>query len=435
MSSIKEKIKKFPTKPGVYFFLGKSGRILYIGKALSLKDRVRSYFARDLRETRNLLIEDMVQQAIDIKYEVTDSVLEALILEAALIRKHQPKYNTREKDNKSFNYVVITKEEFPRVLLVRGKELGSSPAGIASQFTAGPFPQGKLLRDALKVIRKIFPFRDRCEPLSGKPCFNHQIGLCPGVCTGEISKKEYADRVKNIKLLLSGKKKSLIKKLKKEMTDTATQHKFEEAKILRDKIFALQHIQDVSLVGREYSQNYLEVQRGREFRIESFDIAHIMGTYVVGGMIVMLGDEFQKKDYRKFKIHPHTFPRLVPTKLKQAEGEPRKGVGVKLNPGINDTAALREIVSRRLQHKEWQLPDLIVVDGGIAQKRVVESVIEFEKLSIPVIAVKKDARHKPSAILGKKEIAEKHQNNILKSNSEVHRFTTNYHKQLREKIN
>ena len=349
----------------------------------------------------------MVQKASDIKFEVTDSVLEALILEAALIRKHQPKYNTREKDNKSYNYIGITKEDFPQILLIRGKELQTTDYKLQTVF--GPFPQGKLLRDALKIIRKIFPYRDTCKPGQERSCFNHQIGLCPGICTGEISKKEYSETIKNIKLLLSGRKRSLIKKLKKEMADAAEQHKFEEAKILRDKIFALQHIQDVSLVGREYSQNYLEAQKGREFRIESFDIAHIMGTHVVGGMIVMLGDEFQKKDYRKFKI--------------------------KLNPGINDTAALREIVSRRLQHKEWQLPDLIVVDGGIAQKRAVESVIEFEKLSIPVIAVKKDARHKPSAILGKKEITEKHQNNILKSNSEVHRFTTNYHKQLREKIN
>src|SRR3989338_3218417 len=225
-------IKKLPTSPGVYFFLGSRKKILYIGKAGSLRDRVKSYFSKDIALSRSPAIQKMVQDACDISFQKTDSVLEAVILEADLIKKFKPKYNTQEKDDKSFNYVVITKEDFPRILLVRGKELfknktinlKSEILNLKSVF--GPFPQGGVLKEALKIIRKIFPFRDSCIPPHkqhpnklenvgmlfekngfGRPCFNRQIGLCPGVCTGEISKEEYAKTIRNIRLFFSGKKK------------------------------------------------------------------------------------------------------------------------------------------------------------------------------------------------------------------------------------
>ena len=174
---------KLPDSPGVYFF--KKGRaVLYIGKATSLRDRVRSYFASDIVSTRGESIARMVNEATSVAHKKTDSVLEALILEANLIKSHQPPYNAISKDNKSFNYVVITKEDFPRVMTMRGRELGElnlKPNTSNLKAVFGPFPQGSVLREALKIVRKIFPFSDNCRPNQGKSCFNAQIGLCPGV--------------------------------------------------------------------------------------------------------------------------------------------------------------------------------------------------------------------------------------------------------------
>src|SRR3989338_5633861 len=158
---MKRLIEKLPDEPGVYFFR-KGKNILYIGKATSLRSRVKSYFSKDLFETRGPKIIKILSQINKIDYKITDSVLEALILEANLIKKYQPIGNSVQKDDKSFNYVVITKEAFPRVLIVRGNELPDWAEGVKATF--GPFPHGLELREGLKIIRKIFPFRDTCSP-------------------------------------------------------------------------------------------------------------------------------------------------------------------------------------------------------------------------------------------------------------------------------
>ena len=187
LANFKKKMKKLPEGPGVYFFLGKRKQVLYIGKAASLRDRVRSYFVKDIAEVRSPLIAKIVEEAKSIDFRKTDSVLEALILEANLIHNYKPKGNTDSKDDKTWNYVVITKEDFPRVLLVRGKELESaseksrssasgrrgnaSERNFSSAYTFGPFPHGGQLKEALRIIRKIFPYRDTCEPNSRQAMF------------------------------------------------------------------------------------------------------------------------------------------------------------------------------------------------------------------------------------------------------------------------
>ncbi len=212
----KKKAKRLPDSPGVYFFLGKNKKVLYIGKATSLRDRVRSYFAPDLHEVRSPLVANMVAKAVSVDWRKTSSVLEALLLEASLIKTYKPKANTDLKDDKSFNYVLITDEEYPRVLVVRGKNLNEAPK---SKKIFGPFPHGTQLKDAMKLIRKIFPYRDTCVPCNTrrnlvnkvspcKPCFNAQIRLCPGVCSGEVSKQEYLRTIRHIILLFEGKKKA-----------------------------------------------------------------------------------------------------------------------------------------------------------------------------------------------------------------------------------
>ena len=401
---------KLPDSPGVYFF--KRGKdILYIGKATSLRSRVRSYFGRNLLDARGPLVSEMVSKADEITFTETDSVLEALLLEAELIKKFQPRYNTDEKDDKSFSYVVITSEEFPQVFLVRGKEIDFkklSTLNFKLLTYFGPFPNGLQLKAALKIIRKIFPYRDdKCKPNQGRPCFNRQIGLCPGVCTGEISKQDYAKTIRNVRLFLSGKKKLILKNLEREMKAAAKIRAFERAGEIKKTVFALRHIQDVSLLTYENHANGYEKIRKVEqsFRIEAYDVAHISGTDVVGAMAVLQNGTAEKSDYRKFKI--------------------RGGFG------NNDIAGLKEIIERRLSHAEWPLPNLFVADGAEAQKSAIESLLAARKLSIPVVAVTKNARHRPEKILGDESIVQTHEKAILLANSEAHRFALAFHKHRR----
>ncbi len=401
MSTLSEQIKKLPDTPGVYFFKDAHGTILYIGKATSLRDRVRSYFSKDILATRGPLIAQMLELAAKVDYEKTDSVLEALILEAELIRKHKPKHNTDLKDDKSWNYVVITKEEYPKVLFVRERVL--EPEKYAYFF--GPFTNGGQLKEGMKIIRKIFPFRDTCVPNSGKPCFNAQIGLCPGVCSGVVSQKEYAKNIKNLALFFQGKKKSLVGKLEREMKALAKKELFEKANAVKKTIFALSHIQDVSLLKRN---NHLAVKPPSEMRIECYDVAHISGAFTVGVMTVVENGEAKKSEYRKFKI--------------------------KETKGVNDTAHLGEMLSRRLEHSEWPFPKMIIVDGSLAQKNTAERLLEKYGYKIPVLGVVKDEHHRPRNIIGDQKLARLHEKEILLGNSEAHRFAIAYHKKLRGRI-
>ncbi|MFA6338641.1 MAG: GIY-YIG nuclease family protein [Candidatus Paceibacterota bacterium] len=406
-------IKKLPDTPGVYLF--KSGnKILYIGKATSLRDRVRSYFSPDLIATRGMLLVDMVAKATKIDFVKTNSVLEALILEAELIKKYQPKYNSKEKDDKSFNCVIITNEDFPQVLIIRKKDIDLKISDDSFKknikYIFGPFPNGGQLKEALKIIRKIFPWRDqRCSPKQSKQCFNRQIGLCPGVCTGEISKKDYAKTIKHLKLFFEGKNQALFGELEKEMKVCAKKEEFEKANKIKKTIFSLNHIQDVALIKHEMST--VNSEEEKPFRIEGYDVAHTSGRETVGVMVVSENIEIKKSDYRMFKIRG--------------------------NLGINDTASLKEVLKRRLNHPEWQYPDLIVIDGGPAQFNTANTVIkEFEKSFIKtpiVVSIVKDERHKPKDILGNKEIIDIYKKDILLINSEAHRFAIQYHKKLRGK--
>ena len=407
--------KKMPDTPGVYYFLGTRREVLYIGKATSLRDRVRSYFAPDLIVTRGPLLVEMLSLAKTVEWKATDSVLEALILEANLIRSHQPLYNTLLKDDKSFNYVVITKEDYPRVLVVRGRDLAYTEVkpqirrGLTSayRYTFGPFPQGLQLREAMKLIRKIFPYRDTCTPCEalakqGKPCkscFNHHIGLCPGVCTGKVTKIKYRRLVHHIVLLFQGKKKELIKTLEREMKHAAKEENFEEAARLRSQVFALGHIQDISLIKDEYRKPKITLG---VTRIEAYDMAHLRGSANVGVFTVVEDGVPQKNDYRKFRIRS-------------------------ANPG-DDVGALREVLTRRLAHDEWPLPRLIAVDGAAAQMNVAQKVLDEHGMTIPVVGVVKDEKHRPRDIRGDRELINGRERDILLANAEAHRFAIGYHR-------
>ncbi len=401
--------KDLPDTPGVYFF--KQGEdILYIGKATSLRDRVRSYFRGDILVSRGPKIKTMMTLVDRIDFQTTDSVLEALVLEAALIKRYQPFYNTRDKDDKSFWFVIVTQEDFPRILQVRGKELVETIEPEEVKYSFGPFPHGLELKEAMKIIRRIFPFRDKCLPcgvgtLECKSCFNRQIGLCPGVCSGEVSKADYAKTIRNLKLFFEGKKGELMKALEKDMRLAAKSQNFEQAAKLRNQMFALTHIQDVALIKRRQPENY------RGVRIEAYDIAHLSGTDTVGVMVVVTGGLLDKASYRKFKL---------------------KG---KSKDKADDTGNLAEVLRRRFTHDEWRTPEIVVIDGGKAQLGVAKAVLaDMGCDKVAVVSVVKDDHHKAREIMGEEEVIKPNKNDILLANHEAHRFALAYHRNRRDRV-
>ncbi|MDP1833731.1 MAG: GIY-YIG nuclease family protein [Candidatus Moranbacteria bacterium] len=449
LSILKSKIQKLPQTPGVYLFRDVEGRIIYIGKATDLRSRVSSYF-RALRELshhngdlvpeqQSRPIEMMIAQVVDIEVQETESVLEALILESNLIKKHQPKYNVKEKDDKSFSYFVITKEEFPRVLILRKTDLEkntknkiqdakkSQISNIKYQTSHifGPYTSKKQMEIALKIIRKIFPFHSNKQKTE-KGCLDFQLGRCPGPYAGAIFKADYRKNIRGIKMILEGKKNNLLGKLGKEMQSLAENNEFEKAVGLRNKIFALKHIQDVALISSEDDklqiQNHTWPAGGQEsrinsklFRVEAYDISNISGQQAVGSMIVFENGEPNKDEYRKFRI--------------------------KTVEGANDVAMMAEVLLRRFKNA-WRQPDLVLLDGGQGHLNMAQKLSHNLGLAIPLAAVAKgptrkkiEVRTPSDPISGFSKEAEEilHNDRLLKNiMDEAHRFAVTYHRKVRK---
>lgn len=413
-----------PDAPGVYLFTsgkGKGKKVLYVGKATSLKDRVRSYFDDDVIATRGPRIVDMVTSADSVSFEISATVLEALVRESALIKKYTPKANAIGKDDKSFLYTCITKEDIPRVLMIRGKDIDFAAKryeDIDLQAIHGPFTSGPQLKEALRLIRRIFPFFDTPKPVAsfekgttGKTAskhlqarveFNTQIGRYPK----GVSREEYRRNIKNISLLLGGEVQKLRETLARDMKKASKEEAFELAGVIKQQLFALDHVQDVSLIKDEYVKRTEEEQ---SIRIEAYDTAHISGSNAIGVMTVLIGGVPSKKDYRTFRIKP---------------------VGGRST--ADDLASLTEILSRRLDHTEWPLPRVIVVDGGKTHKNTAERVLGEAGVNIPVASVVKDEKHRPKGVLRSKALPV-HDSDIIMANSEAHRFSLSKHRQARSR--
>lgn len=405
-------IKELPDVPGVYLF--KKGRkVLYVGKATSLRDRVRSYFDNDLIATRGPRIVDMVTRAESVSYETVPTVLEALVREAALIKKYLPPANVEGKDDSSFLYVVITKEELPRVLAIRGKDIDfdaqTIQAGQKFSHIFGPFPSGAQLREALRLLQRIFPFYDTARPVQALKVnkhhtarieFNKQIHQYPKV----VDPKAYKKTVRNVCLFLGGQGEKLRQTLEKEMKASAKAEKFEQAAEIRRELFALDHVQDVSLIKDELvEQARAQTAYGR---IEAYDTAHLAGTNAIGVMTVLEDGEVLKREYRTFNIR-----------------------GFKKN---DDIGSLKELLTRRFSHSEWESPRAIVVDGGTTHKKTAEKTLAELGLAIPVVAVVKDERHRPREVIGAKRAHISEADAVL-VNSEAHRFSLSKHRKARSK--
>ena len=276
MFDIQEQLKKLPGEPGVYLMKDENDKIIYVGKAISLKNRVRQYFQSSKNHSSK--VKSMVKNIKSFEYIITDSELEALILECNLIKKYRPKYNVLLRDDKTYPYIKVTvNEDYPRVLKVR-KVLRDK----AKYF--GPYTNVEAVNDTLEVIRNIYPIRtcnvdiDRAIKNNMRPCLNLHIKRCVGPCTGNVSKEEYNKMIEEIILFLSGKEEKLIEILKEKMNKCSMEFNFEEAAIYRDKILNLQEMmqkQKIDVSTDDVNQDIIAMAyNDEEACVQSFFIRH-----------------------------------------------------------------------------------------------------------------------------------------------------------------
>ncbi len=399
--------QKLPDTPGIYIFKDYQKRPLYIGRATSLKDRVKSYFSSDLISTRGPRIVDMVTKAVSLEWSVTDSVLEAIILESAHIKKYQSYYNVDERDDKSSNYIVITDDTWPRVFLARARDLDQHLKNKTLEYPIkklfGPYPHSGLIKEALKIVRKMFPFKDKKSFDARHDAFYQALGRSPKE-SDVNARRRYTRTIDNLILFFEGKKDMLRTRIENEMKSAAQSMHFEEAGQAKRLLYALDHINDMSLIKAD--KIFSSDSSHKQFRIEAYDIAHLSGNNVVGAFVVLKNGELVPSEYRKFIIS------------KQMN---------------DDLAGLEEILNRRLNHTEWNYPDLIVVDGNDMHVRRAESVLQARRINIPVVAVTKDASHKASEFVGLDNIITTYKKDIIAVNAEAHRYVIRFHRNRRNK--
>jgi excinuclease ABC subunit C len=420
----KEAVKRLPKSPGVYAFKKGTKRgarlrregggvgVLYIGKASDIRERVKNHFQQPAY--RDNLFINLVKK---VGYLETNSEIEALLLEANLIKKYQPKYNVVWRDDKNYFFIGITKEDFPRVFVTHQtrSEIGNWELGIDY---IGPFVEGRALKKTLRFLRKVFPYYTT-KKHPKVPCPYCHLSLCPGP---NPDLKEYRKNIRNLIKVLKGKRQSVLKNLKKEMQKASDQKGFERAAKIRDQIKALESVMAnvrIIEVPREIKENWTKTQKilkkiiKREediSRIEAYDVSNIRGKDAAGAMVTFLNGQPEKNFYRKFRI--------------KISGKP------------NDIAMLKECLIRRFKHLEWGRPDLILIDGGKAQLNVARQYLKwrFEQVGVIALAKKKNelfigGQKKPILL---KALPREIFNLILQLRDEAHRFAITYHKKLRK---
>jgi excinuclease ABC subunit C len=421
---------KLPHKPGVYIFKDASGGVLYVGKAIDLYHRVASYFSKGPGSRK------FTGSIATVETIIVESELEALILEANLIKKFLPPFNVRLTDDKDYLYIVLTKEDFPRVLTARKNTL--------KQFQKywGPFPSSRTVKETLKSLRRVFPWcanpanpkkrpgfldptQGRIAKTRQRPCFYYHLKQCPGACVGLISGEEYQGIIKRFSKFLDGKKEELVSELLKEIDKASKESMFEEAgrvkKTLDGVLYLTQanrtrlYLENPNFLEEERQLALVQLQKDLNLkklpeRIEGYDISNISGKEASGSMVVLTDGEIDKSQYRKFKI--------------QITGKP------------NDVAMHREMLKRRLRHPEWSMPGLILIDGGRGQVRGAKLELEDAKLEIPVYGLAKRLEwlYPPEGEIIKLSKRSLSLKLLQKLRDEAHRFAVSYHRKLRGNI-
>lgn len=343
---LEDKLKDLPKEPGVYFHKDSQGQIIYVGKAAVLRNRVRQYFQKS--RSRDPKTEALVAEIADVDWMVVESEMEALFLEAEMIRRYMPRYNILLRDDKSMTYIRIDYDsDYPTVTTTR------RPLDDGARYF-GPYLSSYGVRQALKLLRKIFPFATKRTPNQKRATLHYHLGLDPGLEEGRTSLEDYRANLRKLIAIIEGRRKSIEKDLEKDMKRLAKTSQFEEAAKVRNQLFALQRLnkqvifsdkefQDIS---KDHALNELvDLLRLQDFpkRIEGYDISHMQGTDVVASMVVFTNGVSNKGEYRKFK-----------TKKNRND----------------DFYNMHETISRRLSdknRKQWGLPSLVLIDGGKGQ--------------------------------------------------------------------
>lgn len=390
-------------------FYTKRYELVYVGKASSLKNRVKSYFF-GLRSPRP--IELMIHEVVSVRYRPTDSVLEAIILEGNLIKKFRPKYNVMWKDDKSWNYIVIDKSEYPKVGTLRERELQQIKKDELKKIYShifGPYP-GLNAKAAIKILRRMFHI-SFCRPRAKRACLYREMGECLGVCTGEISATDYRKKVISpLVLFLSGKKNNLVKNILLEMNAASKHEKYEEAARLRDQLNALKRIRDIALINDAFVKEEF-ARFKRAIRIEGYDISNLGASGKVGGMVVFDNHGPLKNDYRKFNIYSVI--------------------------GQSDVGCLGEVIERRLKHAEWPLPVIFLVDGGRPQVNRTSRIIKSRGLNVPVVGIAKGPKRKKAEFIVEsknpaiRDWISGNKNLLIRVRDEAHRFAISFQRQKR----
>lgn len=416
--TLETKLADLPNSPGVYFFINKSGEIIYIGKATSLRHRVRSYFQSTHNDYKTPLL---VENIFDVRTINANSSIEALFLEAEFIKRHKPLYNVREKDDKNFIFIrVAIKEDFPSISIVR------RPAHDKSRYF-GPFIASYQVKEALRYLRKIFPYYSKPQKLHSSK-LEYQIGTIPHP---SISKKDYNYNIRKLILIFEGKTNKLISQLEKEMKTEAKLKNFERATELRNQYLAIKGLSTKISIGDDDSHDIeldqalsqlaktLQLNKNPK-RIECYDISNFSGLDAVSSMIVFTDGVPDQKQYRHFKMR---------------------------TPGPNDFAMMRETLDRRFSKRNisWPQPDLIIVDGGKGQLSSAQETLKELNLDIPICGLAK--RYETIVVLDTNNSSSKH-NKFVEYNyeprsaalhliqrirDEAHRFAITYHRTTRKK--
>lgn len=417
---LRSKIADIPKEPGVYIFRDSKRHPIYVGKASGLKNRLSSYV-----RTADARISTMVQTAQSLDFQITGSEIEALILESQLIKKYKPQFNVVMRDDKQYFFVALTDEEYPRIYLTH--QYHSNRIRQPIKELIGPFTEGSALKTTLNQLRRLFPFCT-CKQLHNVRCLNAHIGKCPGFCClkhpTDTDRPAYMKNIRAIRDLLSGKRESVTRQMEKEMKQLGARGEFEKALSIQHKIERVRRVFENAKIITSQKEQMRPIEELKKvlklskapFRIEGYDISNISGVHSTGSMVVFDYGKPDKASYRKFKI--------------------------KTVKGSDDTAMLKEVLTRRMNHPEWQYPDLIIIDGGKGQLNAAQSALS-DHPEISLIALTKDERHMGSHITFKRKgefasaplvkLPAPARDLILMVDSEAHRFAISYYRTLHQK--
>ena len=410
--ALKAKLSKLPVAPGVYFHKNAAGEIIYVGKAAVLKNRVRQYFQKSHKDVKT---EALVAEIADTDWIVVDTEMDALFLESEMIKRYMPKWNILLRDDKTVSYVRIDMNSpVPYVSFTR------NPVDDKATYI-GPFYGKSAVERAVRVLRRIFPYYTK--PYTGKKTLDTDLGLTPGIEVGKCTQQDYKRNLRKLIRYLNGDREKLLKELEKTMRKEAAAGNYELAAEARDQLFGLRELKKKIVfsdkefldISSDQALKQLQEMLGLKQpprRIEGYDISHQSGENTVGSMVVFINGAAARNEYRKFKVRTSR---------------------------NDDLKSMREVITRRLKHTEWEYPDLIILDGGVTQVNAVLPLVE--PYNIPVIGRDKSGDHSKTA-----EIKIIYNNRMMplskgshvarliaRIDEEAHRFAITYHSLLKRK--